>query len=626
MSGQDRTQKIALALLLLAATVSIYWQVVRFDFIYYDDGGYVFENHHVLNGWTKDGLKWAFTTQHSRHWHPLTWLSHMTDIQLFGLNPGFHHLASLMFHLANTLLLFLLFNRMTGQRLKSALVAALFALHPLHVETVVWISDRKDLLCTFFWLLTLWAYVFYAGKPAISRYLTVFLFFALALLSKSMAITLPFVLLLMDYWPLERFQLEGPVAQFGSHGEGSILPGIKKMKPGKLLAEKLGFFCLGGTALFVAVLSMYGTSSAKLWMVSTDMDLIVRATVACAIYIHKMFWPFDLVVPYWHMGPIPWWQAAGAAALLMIMTVLALAWAKKRPYLLFGWIWYLLTLSPVIGLVYGTPQKIADRYTYVPLIGLFVVTVWGLEDLLGRFLRHRSVFMASAGSLILALMVISWFQTGHWKNSTTMLKYALTLNPENYLAMGSLGNIFAEQGKLEAATAYYTRAIKTKPDYARAHTNLGAVLRRRGEAQKALEHYLAAVRLDPKDWKAHYNLGNLQAEQGDVDTAVLNYVKALEIKPDHAKAHNNLGVALIRLGRFEEAIDHYSRAVSIDPAFAMGHYNLGRALAETGDVPKQSCITRRRSGSNPITQKRGLTWKFFRSGRQKQITYGIAKR
>ena len=567
MRRRHHINQLAVGLLLLITTFAVYRQVREFDFIYYDDGGYVFENHHVLKGWTLDGLKWAFTTQHSRHWHPLTWLSHMTDCELFGPDPGWHHLTSLFLHLANTLLLFFLFYRLTGALLKSALVAALFALHPLHVETVVWVSDRKDLLCAFFWILTMWAYIFYSERPGILRYFAVFLFFVLALLSKSMAVTLPFVLLLLDYWPLRRFQREG-------------------RKIFWLLAEKAGLFCLGGTALLVAVLSMYWSNSAKLWMVSTDKELVGKALVNSVIYIYKMIWPFELMVPYSNLGKIAWWQAGGAAILLIVVTVFAFRQAKRKPYLLFGWLWYLITISPVIGLVYGSPQKIADRYTYLPLVGLFIAMVWGIEDIMRNLTHRRSVLAATAGVLISALAIISWVQTGYWKNSFSILKHDLALNPGNYFAMNSLGNILAEQGDLRAAVSYYSQALEIKPDYAKVHTNLGVALRKLGESDQAMAHYSEALRVNPGDWKAYYNLGNLLAGKGDIEAAIVNYSEALKLKPDHAKTHNNLGTALIRGGGVDEAISHFREAARINPDFVEAHYNLGRARAEQGNMEK----------------------------------------
>jgi protein O-mannosyl-transferase len=575
--------EILVGFVLLVITTAVYWQVKGFDFIYYDDGGYVFENFHVLNGWTADGFKWAFTTQHSRHWHPLTWLSHMTDCRLFGLNPGLHHLVSLFFHLANTVLLFIVFNRMTGALLKSALVAALFALHPLHVETVVWVSDRKDLLCAFFWLLTMGAYVLYAKRPGIGRYVVVFLFFVLAILSKSMAITLPFVLLLMDYWPLGRFKRSRTDAESDSETDQSPRPHFQIMKIGRLLAEKMGFFGLGGVALFVAVLSMYWSKSADLWMVSTDSELIARAPVTCVIYIGKMIWPFGLIVPYPDLGKVQIWETTGALMLLTLISVVAIRWARKRPYFLFGWLWYLITLMPVLGLVYGAPQKIADRYTYIPMVGLFVMIIWGIENMMQRLPNRRTVLAASAGILLSALAAGTWVQASHWKNSITMLNHALDLDPYNYPAMCSLGSFLAKQGKFREATTYYYQTLEIKPDYAKAHTNLGAALSQLGKPRDAQRHYEEALRIDSSDWKAHYNLGNLLAGKGDLEKAIIAYKETIKIKPDHAWTHNNLGIVLIRQGKHENAIVCFSAAVRINPNFPEAHYNLGRALAEQGD-------------------------------------------
>ena len=583
MGVKRHINEILIGFLLLVITAAVYWQVREFDFIYYDDGGYVFENLHVLNGWTVDGFKWAFTTQHSRHWHPLTWLSHMTDCRLFGLNPGLHHLTSLFFHLANTLLLFIIFNRMTGALLKSALVAALFALHPLHVETVVWISDRKDLLCAFFWLLAMGAYVLYAERPGFWRYAIVFLLLVLAILSKSMAVTLPFVLLLMDYWPLRRFQRSRTDAESDSESDPSPRPHFQKLKTGRLLAEKMGFFGLGGIALFVAVLSMYWSKSAELWMVSTDNELIARAPVACVIYLGKMIWPFGLMVPYPDLGKVEIWEMTGSLMLLTFISVLAVRWAGKRPYFLFGWLWYLVTLVPMLGLVYGAPQKIADRYTYIPLVGLFVIIIWGVEEMMQRIPARRTVLTAAAGILLTALATGTWVQASHWKNSVSMLNYALDLDPYNYPAMCSLGSFLAKQGKFREATTYYYQALEIKPHYAKAHTNLGAALASLGKPQEALHHYEEAIRSDPDDWKAHYNLGNLLGGKGDLEKAIMAYSEAIKIKPDHAWTHNNLGIVLIRQGKRKEAMMRLSEAVRTSPNFPEAHYNLGRALEEQGD-------------------------------------------
>ena len=574
-----------MGLLLLITTFSVYWQVREFDFIYYDDGGYVFQNSHVLNGWTADGFKWAFTTQHSRHWHPLTWLSHMTDCRLFGLNPGFHHLTSLFFHLANTLLLFIIFNRMTGALLKSALVAALFALHPLHVETVVWLSDRKDLLCAFFCLLTMWAYIHYCERPGIFRYLAVFILFTLAILSKSIAATLPFVLLLMDYWPLGRFQRARTAAESGSKTKESGQSRVQKAGVGRLLAEKAGFFSFAGVASLVAVLSMHWAGNAEWWMLSTGSELIAKAPVACVIYMGKMIWPFGLMVPYPDLGKIEAWETTGALMLLTLITVFAIRWARKRPYLLFGWLWYLVTLVPMIGLVYGAPQKIADRYTYIPLVGLFIIIVWGIEDMMERIPNRRAVLAASAGVLLSALAIGTWVQASYWKNSATMLKHALDLNPYDYSAMSRLGGLLAKQGEFREAADYYYQALEIKPDYAKAHTNLGAALMRVwANPRRAQRHYEEALRIDSNDWKAHYNLGNLLAGKGDLEKAIIGYKEALKINPGHARSHNNMGVALIRQGKLKEATMRFEEAVRLNPDFPEAHYNLGRALAEQGDL------------------------------------------
>ena len=535
--------QLMVCLFLILASLAVYWQVQDHDFVNYDDDNYVTENPHVQAGLTREGIIWAFTTFHACNWHPITWLSHMLDCQIYGLNPGGHHVTGLLFHIANTLLLFVVLKRMTGALWQSALVAALFALHPLHVESVAWVAERKDVLSVFFMMITMWAYVCYVECPTRSRYLLALFAFALGLMSKPMLVTLPFVLLLLDYWPLGRLQLNS----LSTLWEGNA--GVRGV-----LWEKAPFFALAAVSSIVTLVAQQAGMAVKPLDMFPFQIRLANALVAYVSYIGKMIWPNALAVFYPHPGMRHIWQVAACLVLLTGISVLVIRERHRRPYLAVGWLWYLGTLMPVAGLVQAGEQSMADRYTYLPLIGLFIIIAWGVADITQKLRHQRLVLAASTGVLLSAFMISAYSQAGHWRNSITLYKHTLSVTDDNWLAHNNLGVALAEHGSFDEAISHYSRAVRIKLDYASAHNNLGLALAMQERFKEAIGHFSRAV----------------------------------QIKPGDAEAHNNLGVALVRVGRLREAIGHFSRALQINPNDAVARRNLHFFSRAVGKYPEAS--------------------------------------
>lgn len=578
---QSRHLKLLFSLFLIMTTLWVFGQIRNHDFVNFDDNDYVTGNRHVRDGLTWEGVAWAFTTPFGGHWYPLTWLSHMTDCQLFGLNAGRHHLTSLFIHVANTLLLFLVFNGMTGGPRRSGFVAALFALHPLHVESVAWVSDRKDVLSAFFWILAMWGYVRFAQRPQTSRYLLIVAFFILGLMAKATLVTLPFVFLLLDYWPLGRFA-------FGQ----SSTPGEPRQQPPPLhlVWEKVPFFVMAAAASVVTYLSrvaahLGGYAAEVLNQYPSDVR-IANALVSYVRYISKTIWPSHLTVFYPHPDTVPWWQVLGAFVSLLFVSFLAIRAAKSRPYFVVGWLWFLGTLIPVIGLVQIGAFAMADRYTYVPVIGLFIIIAWGIPELVSGCRYRREALAVATGLAIAALTAVSWHQVGCWRNSVRLFTHALDVTKDNWLAHNNLGNALAEEGRLEQAIAHYTQTLRIAPDYAMAHNNLGFTLARQGRFDEAIRHYDRALQISPDFAEAHTNLCGALAGQGRLEEAIRHGWEAVRIQPDSVVAHNNLGNALTRRGQLNEAITHFAEALRIAPDYAVAHYNLGIVFTRKGEVDK----------------------------------------
>ena len=565
---------------LVWACFTVFLQVRHHEFINFDDNQYIVRNNQVKAGLTWNGFVWAFTEIHAHNWHPLTWISHMLDCELFGLNPLRHHLVSLSFHIANTLLLFWVLKRMTAAVWQSAFVAAVFALHPLHVESVAWASERKDVLSTFFWLLTMWAYAFYVERPQVKRYLAVLLFFALGLMAKQMLVTLPFVLLLLDYWPLGRIMLKEQSSYSSTYP--SVPVSIRQC-----ILEKLPLFVLSGIVSVTVYLIQLHSGTVKSFVEYPLVCRIGNALVSYTAYIGKMLWPVGLSIFYPHpLRDLPAWQVAGSALLLACVTAAVIWKLRQRPYLAVGWLWYLGTLVPVIGLVQVGLHALADRYTYVPLTGLFIIIAWGIPDILAR-LRYRRVFLTLSGIVLLSVLgAVTWRQTGYWRNNTTLYTHSIAVVRNNWWAHFRLGMALHGQNKLNEAINHYTAALRFKPSFPAAHKHLGDALAGQGKLDGAVKHYAEAVRLRSDFAEAHESLGETFIKQQRFEGAIAQFIAALRIEPDSANTHNGLGYALAHQDKLDEAIRHYSRSLQLNPDQPEVHNNLAALFFKLGKFDK----------------------------------------
>jgi tetratricopeptide (TPR) repeat protein len=593
---------------LAAVTLLSYWPLIHHEFINYDDQDYITENLHVRTGLTWDNIGWAFCTGHYANWHPLTWISHMADCQLYGLNAGGHHLTNLLFHVANTLLLFLVLNRMTAAIWRSAFVAALFAWHPLHVESVAWAAERKDVLSTFFFLLTLGAYAKYVQSKAkspkskvqngetfpssiirnpSSHYLLALFCFILGLMSKPMVVTLPFVLLLLDYWPLRRVQ---------SERETSSARSISR-----LVVEKFPFFALAFCSCIITFL-VQKAGGAVMSLESIPLPLrLVNALIAYLRYISHTVLPVGLAPFYPYETHWPEALVVGAALLLTVWSVLILVKARAYPYLPVGWFWFLGTLVPTIGLVQVGVQSMADRYMYIPSIGLFVVAVWGLYDF-RLFLLRRSVCASpacsaedhlapkaaallsntacvGAGAAILAAYLLcACVQLGYWQNGRKLFAHTLQVSSGCYLGYAALGQTYEESGQKQLALNYYSEAVRLAPHFVDGQYNLGTLLLEMGQTDEAIKCLNLAVTDRPSFARGHNNLGKALLAKGELDAAIDHLRKAKELNPDWPEAHYNLGTALLTGSKIDDAMTELSETLRLDPSYGGAHMNIAVAL------------------------------------------------
>ncbi len=558
-----------ICLLLALTTVAVYWQVHHNEFIRFDDHLYIVDNQHVKSGLTWQGLAWAFTSTHAYNWHPLTWISHMLDSEFHGSAPGGHHFTNVIFHAANAILLFLVIRRLTGALWPSAFVAAVFALHPLHVESVAWASERKDVLSTFFWFLTTWAYARYVARPVLVRYLLIILFFALGLLAKQMLVTLPFVLLLLDYWPLKRFTLKA----------GSLSgspPAAASVSIQRCILEKLPLFVLSVVASVVVFLAQEGTVVMKSLIEHPLSSRLANALAAYVTYIGKMFWPAHLAIFYPHLGgKLLAWQVTAAVLLLTAITALVIWKCWRYPYLAVGWFWYLGTLVPVIGLVQVGNQALADRYTYIPLTGLFIIVAWGIPDLLARLRYRKLIFSLSAALLLSILAVLTRGQVTHWRNDATVLKHATQAVRNNWWAQHAFARILHGEGNLDQAIDYYIKSLQSEPRNSFALNNLGLALVEKREFDKAVVCFTKALKLRPDRFEVHMHLGAALAEKGEPNKAIAQLKQALQINPDAYRVHHNLGVLFTEQNNFEQAAVHFKEVLRIDPNHLDARINLG---------------------------------------------------
>ncbi|MCL4501414.1 MAG: tetratricopeptide repeat protein [Deltaproteobacteria bacterium] len=505
--------RLLICLALTGTALIPYVQVKDHAFITFDDDLYVTANPVVRAGFTWPGVKWAFTAMHSSNWHPLTWLSHMLDCHLFGLRPQGNHLMNIAWHLANTILLFLFWSWVTRALWPSAMVAALFALHPLHVESVAWVAERKDVLSTFFWLGTMLAYAWYTFAPSWRRYLIVLLCLAAGLLAKPMLVTLPLVLLLLDYWPLGRMPI-GPV--WAAADETQPRPAAKIFW--LLVKEKLPLFALAGFSCLITMLAQRGSGAVMPLAIRPLGPRIANALVSYVDYLVKLFWPHPLIF-FYPLAPVSWSLAAGAALVLLAVSGFVLYGARRWPYLIVGWLWYLGTLAPVIGLVQVGGQARADRYTYIPLIGLFVMIVWGVSEATAGW-RHRRVFFSTGAALVLlACLWTTWVQTGFWRNSETLYNHALKVDRTNYMAYHHLGMALANEGKIDQAMSMYRITMALAPRYPSAYNNLAVIYAEQGRYDEAVAFFKAAIRLTPNNISFYQNLALAYQRQGKISEA-----------------------------------------------------------------------------------------------------------
>jgi tetratricopeptide (TPR) repeat protein len=579
------TRTLVISAVLIIATVAAYGEVVRFDFVAYDDPEYVTENKNVANGLTAAGVAWVLTSEHVGNWHPVTGLSHMLDCQLFGLDPAAHHLMNLALHVTNALVLFAVLRFMTGAPYPSALVAALFAVHPLHVESVAWISQRKDVLSTLFALLSMGAYATYAKRGGSRRYLAATVLFALALMAKPMVVTLPFVFLLLDYWPLGRIRLE---RARGSADRETRPASDPRQTPGTLILEKMPLMLLSAGAGILTLLAQRSAGALRSADTLPVGPRLINAVVAYVQYLAKAFWPSDLGVLYPHPylpGGTPWSARVVVGAGVMLVVITGIVVSLGRRYAVMGWLWYLGMLVPVLGVVQVGSHAMADRYTYLPLVGLFIMIAWGGADCAEQWPRLRPALVLVAAALVLAGIVATRAQARHWRTSDALFTRALTVAPRNPPMLVSTGNLRRTQDRMPEAIDLYRTAAHIHPGYVAAHNNLCAALPSVGELEAALDHCRRALELDPRYADAHNNMGTVLRSLGRFDAAIDRFRHALRIEPENVLALNNLAGAFQLQGRLDEAIDHYRRALEIDPRYAQAHANLGIALQLQGNLP-----------------------------------------
>ncbi len=575
--------------LLVLAVAAVFGQTLGHDFVNYDDNEYVYSNPHITRDPPAQGLVWALTATDVSNWHPLTWATHILDYQLYGRHAGGHHLTNLLLHAATTVLLFLVLWRMTDGLWPSALVAAVFGVHPLHVESVAWVAERKDVLSGLCFVLVLWAYARYVERPASwGRYAALIGLFALGLTAKPMLVTVPFVLLLLDYWPLGRIPRRSgadiPVCreERDNPGRQECLPHRPRLW--RLVSEKIPLLLL---ACASCVVTFVAQAAAMQPLELTPLPWrIANALVAYAAYLRQSFWPTGLAVLYPHPGDsLPLWQAAVAALLLLTISAVAVVWRRKRPYLLVGWLWYLGMLVPVIGLVQVGGQAMADRYMYLPQIGLCIAAAWGVAELAGVWGRRWLPLAAAAVVVILA--GVAWRQTGYWHDSVALWKQTLRCTSDNAVAQHNLGQALADRGDagdLDEAIRHFSAAVGIIHDYADAHFGLGIALEKRGRLDEAINEYQVAVEIKPDFVRAQNNLGVALAKRGRFDEAIAHYRRALESDSANAEVHSDLAAALIKNGQTAEAMRHFAEAIRLKPQFAQGHFNFGLALARTGQT------------------------------------------
>jgi protein O-mannosyl-transferase len=576
-----------LAVLLALVTITLYWPALRCDFVSLDDPDYVTANPHVQGGLTWEGVKWAFSnTEQGTQWAPLMWLSHELACQLFGLNPWGHHLMNVLLHATNVALVFLVFQRMTRATWRCFMLAALFGWHPLRVESVAWVAERKDVLSTFFWMLTLLAYARYVQRSEVRGqksgsnlpiglsffqspfYWLGLFFFALGLMSKAMLVTLPCVLLLLDYWPLKR------VSEFR----------IPNSESKQLLLEKIPFFALAVAASVVTfVVQKHGGAVTTVEILPLDAR-IENALISYCRYLGMMFWPRNLLIFYQHPGYWRLEQMLSAGVFLFGISMLLFVERRRYPYLLMGWLWFVGTLVPVIGLVQVGIQAMADRYTYVPSLGVLILTIWGVYEMTRGWRYHKGILSVAGLAAIVFCLALTRQQIGYWQDSETLSRHTLEITENNNFARNILGDALIRKGQINEAISQYQEAIRLKPDDIIAHNKLGEALFKQGQTDEAIDQFREAVRLNPDDTDPRNNLGDGLFKKGQINEAISQFQEVIRLKPDDAKTRNKLKIALVKKEQSDEAVSQYEEAIRLKPDDANAHENLGIALLNEGQT------------------------------------------
>lgn len=574
MTEKKLTRKdTVMCLVVLLGTLAIYAQLGGAQFINYDDNRYVTENPHVQSGMSLTSVKWALTSGYAENWHPLTWISHMVDCRLFGQDAGKHHLVNVGIHAASSILLFIVLRLMTGAFWRCAFVAVMFAWHPVHVESVAWIAERKDVLSTFFMMLTLLAYSGYARKPGTLKYLVTLALFALGLMSKPMLVTLPFVLLLLDFWPLQRWGSSPSVAS-GATAKKTFL---------NLVLEKMPFFFLSAVCSYVTyvVQSTGGTTRAL------DVSLVTRlvnALISYCRYAGKLFWPSNLAVFYPYDKNPPVWQILGSMFLVAGVSAFSMAWFRKKPWLCAGWFWFLGTLVPVIGIIQVGDQGIADRYDYIPSIGIFIFVAWGFADFAASSGILREIVNYSAIAASITCIYLAHTQAHYWQNSETLFRHALAVAKDNPTAEYNLGQALQSQNKYDEAIVCYKNTIRLDPTVYMAFNNLGFCQGIKGDLAASTNNFISAINLKPDYWPPYLNLAVVLQHLGEIDRARSVVAEAEKLAPHEPKPHFIMGTLELEKNNFAVAREELASAAALSPADPNIRVKLATALSALGDT------------------------------------------